>query len=67
MPRNDSVAIFIKNPPKPKPALHRQLPKQEYASAFPIDTDKVIAPNELAFLPMTASRFGLPAKPYPAF
>jgi hypothetical protein len=54
MPRNDSVAIFIKNPPKPKPALHRQLPKQEYASAFPIDTRKLITPNEPAFLPMTA-------------
>ncbi|WP_343677113.1 hypothetical protein ACJJWD_01395 [Comamonas testosteroni] len=67
MPRNHSVAIFIKNPPEPKPALRRQLPKQEYASDFPIDTGKVIAPNELAFLPMTASRFGLPAKPYPAF
>ncbi|NIF86261.1 hypothetical protein F3J24_22565 [Comamonas sp. Tr-654] len=67
MPRNDSVAIFIKKPRETKPALRRQLPKQEYSSAFPIDTGKVIAPNELAFLPMTASRFGLSAKPYPAF
>ncbi|WP_165570851.1 hypothetical protein [Comamonas thiooxydans] len=54
MPRNDSVAIFIKNPRKSKPALRRQLPKQEYASAFPIDTRKLITPNEPAFLPMTA-------------
>jgi hypothetical protein len=54
MPRNDSVAIFIKNLWKSKLALHRQLPKQECASAFPLDTAKVIAPNQQAFLPMTA-------------